>query len=75
MSRVLPQQAKYVSFIKGSRFVPVRKSKSLSGVIVMIDTQPDEPIDIIETIRQRKDVNAPLPAPFKVEDQLDFDSL
>lgn len=75
MKRVLPQQARYVSFIKESRFTPVRKNKNISGVIVLNDTRPNEPVEVIKTIRQIKDVNAPMPKLFRVEDDLDFDRL
>ncbi|CCK69520.1 proteasome regulatory particle base subunit RPN2 KNAG_0C04180 [Huiozyma naganishii CBS 8797] len=75
MTRVLPQQSKYVTFDKDSRFVPVRKSKNVSGIIIVVDTKPAEPVPIVETVREAKDVNAPLPTPFKVEDEIDFDRL
>lgn len=75
MKRVLPQQARYVSFIKDSRFTPVRKNKNISGIIVLNDTKPNEPVEVIKTIRQIKDVNAPMPKPFRIEDDLDFNRL
>lgn len=75
LTRVLPQQSRYVSFVKNGRFVPVRKSKNTSGIIVVSDSKPDEPIELIETIRERNDVNAPVPASFTVEDEVDFDNL
>lgn len=71
MTRVLPQQARYISF-KDDRFVPVRKYKGNTGVIVLTDNKPDEPVELTETVRQSKDVNAPLPTPFKVDDELDY---
>lgn len=75
MSRVLPQQARYLSFNKDDRFAPIRKYKGTMGVIILSDKKPEEPIDIIETARQSKDINAPLPTPFKVEDVLDYESV
>lgn len=72
MSRVLPQQARYISFNKDDRFAPVRKYKSSNGVIILTDKKPGEPVELIETVRQSKDINAPLPTPFKVEDDLDY---
>ncbi|CCD22467.1 proteasome regulatory particle base subunit RPN2 NDAI_0A03100 [Naumovozyma dairenensis CBS 421] len=72
MSRVLPQQSRYISFNKQERFVPVRKFKGNMGIIVLEDKEPSEPIDLIETVRQMKDVNAPLPTPFKVEDNVEY---
>lgn len=71
-SRVLPQQLKYVAFNKDERFVPVRKFKGSNGIIVLVDKTPDEPAEVIKTVRQMKDVDAPLPTPFKVEEELDF---
>lgn len=71
-SRVLPQQLKYVAFNKDERFVPVRKFKGSNGIIVLVDKTPDEPTEVIKTVRQMKDVDAPLPTPFKVEEELDF---
>ncbi|CCF56425.1 hypothetical protein KAFR_0B01260 [Kazachstania africana CBS 2517] len=75
MSRVLPQQARYVSFIKDGRFVPIRKSKNTSGIIIVHDTKPEEPIETIETVRSSKDIDAPLPSEFIVKDELDFDKI
>lgn len=75
MSRVLPQQLKYVQFIKEERFTPVRKFKGTNGVVVLKDNKPSEPASIIETVRQSKDVNAPLPTPFKVTEELDFEKI
>ena len=75
MSRVLPHQARYLSFTKDDRFAPIRKYKGTMGVIILSDKKPEEPIDIIETARQSKDINAPLPTPFKVEDVLDYESV
>lgn len=75
MSRVLPQQSRYVSFSKESRFQPVRKSKNVLGIIIVNDSKPDEKIEVIKTIRQIKDINAPMPKPFKVEESLEFEEL
>lgn len=75
MSRVLPQQAKYISFNKDGRFVPVRKYKGGNDIIILTDKKPEEPVTLIETVRQSKDVNAPLPTPFTVEDDLDYPSI
>ena len=74
MTRILPQQSRYISFIKDDRFVPVRKFKGNNGVVVLRDREPKEPVALIETVRQMKDVNAPLPTPFKVDDNVDFPS-
>ena len=75
LTRVLPQQSRYVSFVKNGRFTPVRKLKNTAGIIVVSDSKPDEPIELIETIRERNNVNAPMPPPFYVTDEIDFDNL
>lgn len=64
LSRVLPAQSNYVSFIKEQRFVPVRKFRGSSGIIVLEDTKPDEKVDVIKTVRQLNITEAPLPEPF-----------
>ena len=66
------RQSKYISFNKQERFIPVRKFKGSNGVIVLDDKTPNEPISLIETVTQMKDVNAPLPAAFTVEDDIDY---
>ena len=55
MSRVLPAQMKYLTF-PGSRFQPVKKPTG--GVTVVLDTQPDEPRDIIELQVSKEPVRA-----------------
>lgn len=72
LSRVLPNQANYVSFIK-DKYFPVRKSKGLVGIVVLEDLKPGEPIEIIKTVRQMNITEAPLPEPFTLsgEDLLD----
>ena len=72
LTRVLPQQLKFISFAKDSRFVPVRKFRGNSGVIIVEDKTPEEPLELIKTVRQTKDIYAPLPSSFKVEDSLEF---
>lgn len=39
-SRILPNQSKYVSFSKNDRYVPVKKYKGTSGIIILKDLQP-----------------------------------
>ncbi|RKP32832.1 26S proteasome regulatory complex, non-ATPase subcomplex, Rpn2/Psmd1 subunit [Metschnikowia bicuspidata] len=72
LSRVLPNQANYVSFIK-DKYFPVRKSKGLGGIVVLEDLKPGEPIEVIKTVRQMNITEAPLPEPFTLsgEDLLD----
>lgn len=67
VSRVLPNQLKYISFNKDERFVPVRKFRSNGGVVVLIDKKPEEPIQSIKTVRQLNNKDAPLPKPFHLE--------
>ncbi|SCU79919.1 LAFA_0B06480g1_1 [Lachancea sp. 'fantastica'] len=74
-SRVVPQQLKYIAFSKDERFVPVRKFRGSNGVVVMIDKTPNEPVELIKTAKQKKDVDAPLPTPFKVEEELEFSKI
>ena len=64
LSRVLPQQANYVSFIKDDRFVPIRKFKGSGGIIVLKDTKPEEKAEFIKTVRQLNITEAPVPEPF-----------
>lgn len=74
-SRVLPAQLKYISFSKDERFVPVRKFKGNNGITVLLDKTPGEPVKITKTFKQQKDVSAPVPAPFKLEEELNFEDL
>lgn len=64
MSRVLPAQSNYIAFIKDDRFVPVRKLRGTGGIIVLEDTKPNEPVEIIKTVRQLNITEAPVPEPF-----------
>ncbi|CCH43332.1 26S proteasome regulatory subunit [Wickerhamomyces ciferrii] len=67
VTRVLPNQLKYIAFNKDERFVPVRKYKGNGGVVVLIDKSPKEPIESIKTVRQLNNKDAPLPEPFHLE--------
>lgn len=64
LSRVLPAEANFVSFIKDDRFTPIRKYKGSGGIIVLQDTKPGEPVETIKTVRQLNITEAPLPQPF-----------
>lgn len=64
LSRVLPAQVNYVSFIKDDRFVPIRRHRGFGGIIVLHDTKPDEKVEVIKTVRQLNMTEAPLPEPF-----------
>nr|KAJ3422693.1 proteasome regulatory particle base subunit [Polyrhizophydium stewartii] len=45
-TRVVPQQVKYVTFKEDSRYVPVKK-ESIGGIVMLLDTRPDEPETLI----------------------------
>ncbi|KAG7663111.1 RPN2 [[Candida] subhashii] len=64
LSRVLPLQSNFVSFLKDDRFVPVRKYRGSGGIIVLADTKPEEKVEFIKTVRQLNITEAPLPEPF-----------
>lgn len=46
MSRVVPGQLKFISFKGDSRYKPVKKS--VGGILLLHDEQPDQPEDIID---------------------------
>jgi 26S proteasome regulatory subunit N2 len=46
-ARVLPAQEKFIRFIEDSRYVPVRPAPS--GFILLRDTQPTEPEELVLT--------------------------
>ncbi|KAK5129989.1 hypothetical protein LTR08_002582 [Meristemomyces frigidus] len=52
MSRVLPAQIKYLSFDARGRYQPVKKPTG--GVILLDDTQPDEPKALLELKAKKK---------------------
>ena len=45
-SRVIPSQIKYISTDLNQRYVPVGKKRPTSGIIMLMDTCPDEPEDV-----------------------------
>ncbi|KAH8816568.1 putative 26S proteasome regulatory subunit rpn2 [Xylogone sp. PMI_703] len=57
MSRVLPAQLKFISFPSG-RYKPVKKPTG--GVILLIDSQPDEPKVLIEQKLKKPSVEKPI---------------
>jgi 26S proteasome regulatory subunit N2 len=71
MTRVLPTQMKYVTFQKNSRFTPIRKFKSIGGVVVLKDNEPGQPFDKIKTLREKNTTEAPLPLPFTIDESID----
>lgn len=77
LSRVLPAQVNYVSFIKDDRFVPIRRHRGFGGIIMLHDTKPEEKVEVIKTVRQLNMTEAPLPEPFTLsgedlEDEVDW---
>lgn len=71
MSRVLPAQLKYVTFPKNSRFVPLKKFRSICGIVVLKDLEQGKPFDKIKTSRESNIKEAPLPRPFTINPELD----
>lgn len=72
MSRVVPAQLKFISFEENSRYVPVRRLRESGGVILVKDLTPDEPTELIVTVRQKSEEEsseAPLPNPFIYDDE------
>lgn len=70
MSRVLPAQLQFISFEDTTRYLPVRRLRDSGGVLLVKDLQPDEPADLIVTVRQKAEEEsgeAPLPRPFTYE--------
>lgn len=61
MSRVLPAQIKYISFTPEGRYQPVKKPTG--GVILVHDTQPDEPKSLLELKAKKKPATAAAPVP------------
>ncbi|KAJ2785540.1 proteasome regulatory particle base subunit [Coemansia javaensis] len=75
ITRVLPFQEKSMRWPAGSRYVPVRQGR-VSGVLVVRDTQPGEPEELIPSVLQEGpadgdgddaagDATVPPPEPFE----------
>ena len=71
MTRIVPVQMNYITFSKSSRFVPIRKFKSIGSVVVLKDTEPGEPFETIKSYMSQNVTNAPLPRPFKIDTTID----
>jgi 26S proteasome regulatory subunit N2 len=75
MSRVLPNQLKYISFPSSGRYYPIREFHGVGGVVVVKDKSPGQPVEFFKTIRQvnsqgdDEEDEAPLPAPFTYRKQ------
>lgn len=53
MTRVLPAQMKYVTFSRNSRFTPLKKFRSICGIVILKDNEPTKPFDKIKTLREK----------------------
>ncbi|KAF8251062.1 26S proteasome regulatory complex, non-ATPase subcomplex, Rpn2/Psmd1 subunit [Wilcoxina mikolae CBS 423.85] len=51
LSRVLPEQLKYISFLEDGRYEPVKKPTG--GVLLLFDRKPDEEVKLME-VKSRK---------------------
>lgn len=70
LTRVVPLQVQYIGADANNRFQPVRKLKlAMGGVVVLTDLTPDEPKELIKTVRQLYITEAPVPEPFTLEDE------
>lgn len=67
-ARVVVPQLKDVSFEEGGRYTPVVAGRVRSGIVIMIDSTPDEPEEFIEIAAAAEEVKvgeAEMPAPFE----------
>ncbi|KAF8471780.1 armadillo-type protein [Kalaharituber pfeilii] len=55
LSRVLPQQLRYISFPEDGRYAPVKKPTG--GILLLLDRRPDQPAELME-FKSRKPVPA-----------------
>jgi len=55
LTRVLPEQLKYISFLEDGRYEPVKKPTG--GVLLLLDHRPDEEVQLME-IKSRKPASA-----------------
>ncbi|CCX33138.1 armadillo-type protein [Pyronema domesticum] len=60
MSRVLPDQWKYISFLEDGRYEPVKKPSS--GILLLLDRKPEEEVKLLE-IKSRKPATTTAAAP------------
>ena len=47
VSRIVPNQRSVVEFAKDARFQPIKQGQ-VSGILMMLDTRPSEPVELIE---------------------------
>lgn len=71
MSRVLPAQLKYVTFSKNARFVPLKKFRSICGIVILKDNEAGTPFDRIKTLKEKNNKDAPVPHPFTINPEID----
>jgi len=72
-ARVTPSQRKHIEFVLDQRYQPVN-TKKITGVVVVLDTQPEKAHDIVEDslkpavavpAREEDEIEPPLPQPFR----------
>lgn len=68
LSRVLPEQLKYISFLSDGRYEPVKKPTG--GVLLFLDRRPNEDVQLME-IKSRKSVTQPAAQGVGVEEVAD----
>ncbi|KAJ1857159.1 proteasome regulatory particle base subunit [Coemansia sp. RSA 1822] len=70
IARLLPFQEKHMKWPAGSRYVPVKHGR-ISGVLVVKDTMPEEPEDLVQSmlpddlVGEEESVDAAMPEPFE----------
>ncbi|GMM37663.1 proteasome regulatory particle base subunit [Saccharomycopsis crataegensis] len=69
LTRVIPTQLKYISFIEKGRFKSVREYSNSNGVVVLVDKTPSEKVEYIKTVRQLNDTEAAMPEPFTLTEE------
>ncbi|KAI5853970.1 armadillo-type protein [Tricharina praecox] len=56
LSRVLPEQLRYIAFLEDGRYEPVKKPTG--GVLLLLDRRPNEEVQLME-VKSRKSVTQP----------------
>ncbi|KAL1925244.1 uncharacterized protein VTP21DRAFT_127 [Calcarisporiella thermophila] len=72
MARVVPAQLKYIVFPEDARYVPVKQTSNLGGILMMLDRKPGEAEDLIQPSAPTatapsavQEEEAPPPEPFE----------
>ncbi|ODQ51271.1 26S proteasome regulatory complex, non-ATPase subcomplex, Rpn2/Psmd1 subunit [Saitoella complicata NRRL Y-17804] len=58
MTRVVPAQLKYVTFLESARYVPVKQDLT-GGVVMMLNKKPEEPEELVEMKARTEAASAP----------------